>query len=219
MQEQAARFGTGVKYLAKITAVGFSTQPFRIILDSGDSIESCPVIIATGAYHWHLGVPSEPRIENKGVTYCAMRDGALPAFRNKSLVVVASDSTCEKVLYLTRFSSIVYLVHRRDTLRASRVMAERTLSNPKIQPVWNSMADNVFGGEEVRGVGSKETVIRELSTLGCSGVFVTIGHVPGVFVAGDCADFVYSRAITAADMGGCIAATAAERFLALQPSS
>jgi len=247
MQEQAVRFGTEVKYLTKVVSVDFSRRPFRIDFDSGESVESRSVVIATGARHRHLDVPGEHRLENKGVTYCATCDGALPFFRNKPLAVIGGgDSACEEALYLTRFGSIVYLVHRRETLRASRIMAERVLSNPKIQPVWNSIVDDVLGENEVTGLRLKNTVTGELSSLNCAGVFVAIGHVPnteifaghialhnngyiqtregsrtslpGVFVAGDCADFVYRQAITAAGMG-CMAAIDAERFLATQDAS
>ncbi len=242
MQGQAQRFGTEVKYLTKVTSVDFSSRPFRLTLDSGEIIESASVIIATGARHRHLGVQGEKRLENHGVTYCATCDGALPLFRNRPLVVVGGgDSACEEAMYLSRFGSVVHLVHRRDTLRASNIMSERALANPKIQPIWNSEVVEVLGGDEVSGVRLKNTVTGDLTTLDAAGVFVAIGHVPntelfagqvalqpngyveifdgsrtsvpGVFVAGDCADSIYRQAITAAGMG-CMAAMDAERFLA-----
>lgn len=243
MQEQATRFGTRIQYLSRVEEVDFSTSPFKITVD-GKVIESRSVIVAVGAGHRHLGVPGEHELENKGVTYCATCDGALPVFRNQPLVVVGGgDSACEEASYLTRFASQVYLVHRRDSLRASRIMAERTLANPKITPVWNSVVEEVLDVSQnrVTGVRLKNIVSGESSTLQCAGVFVAIGHtpntqifrgqldmdeagylrlaqgsrtnIPGVFAAGDCADSVYRQAITAAGMG-CAAAIDAERWLA-----
>jgi thioredoxin reductase (NADPH) len=204
------------------------------------------VIIATGASHKHLGVPGEDLLETKGVSYCATCDGALPVFRNQPLVVVGGgDSACEEALYLTRFGSVVHLVHRRDSLRASKIMAERTLSNPKIKPVWDSAVTEVLDvkQDKVTGVKLKNLKTGAETILNCAGVFIAIGHgpntgifkgqiemdasgyiipqkgtmtnVPGVFVAGDCADHVYRQAITAAG-AGCAAAIDAERFLAAQ---
>jgi thioredoxin reductase (NADPH) len=189
-----------------------------------------------------LGIPSEHKLENKGVTYCATCDGALPMFRNQSLIVVGGgDSACEEAMYLTRFGSVVNLVHRRDSLRASKIMAERALANPKIKPVWDSVVTEVLGEEKVTGVRIKNLKTNSESVLDGAGVFVAIGHipntqvfkglidmdeagyivpkrgtatnVPGVFVAGDCADRVYRQAVTAAGMG-CAAAIDAERYLA-----
>ncbi len=243
MQEQATRFGTRVEYLSRVESVDFSSTPLKVTVD-GKVIETRCVIVAVGAGHRHLGVHGEHELENKGVTYCATCDGALPIFRNKPLVVVGGgDSACEEAMYLTRFASQVHLIHRRDSLRASRIMAERTLANPKITPVWNSVVEEVLdvSQDQVTGVRLKNTVTGESSTLECSGVFVAIGHtpntqifdgqldrneagyitlregsrtnVPGVFAAGDCADSVYRQAITAAGMG-CAAAIDAERYLA-----
>jgi thioredoxin reductase (NADPH) len=243
MQEQATRFGTRIQYLSRVEEVDFSSTPFKLTVD-GKVIEARSVIVAVGAGHRHLGVPGEHELENRGVTYCATCDGALPIFRNQPLVVVGGgDSACEEASYLTRFASQVYLIHRRDSLRASRIMAERTLANPKITPVWNSVVEEVLDVSEKRvtGVRLKNIVSGEASTLACSGVFVAIGHtpntqifkgqlamdeagyltlaqgsrtnIPGVFAAGDCADSVYRQAITAAGMG-CAAAIDAERWLA-----
>jgi thioredoxin reductase (NADPH) len=243
MQEQATRFGTRVEYLSRVDSVDFSGTPLMLTVD-GKVIESRSIIVAVGAGHRHLGVHGEHELENKGVTYCATCDGALPIFRNKPLVVVGGgDSACEEAMYLTRFASQVYLIHRRDSLRASRIMAERTLANEKITPVWNSVVEEVLdvSQDKVTGVRLKNTVTGEASTLECAGVFVAIGHTPntqifqnqltmtdagyivlsegsrtnvrGVFAAGDCADSVYRQAITAAGMG-CAAAIDAERYLA-----
>jgi len=242
MQKQAERFGTRVQF-GTVEAVDLSGNPFKLTVD-GEPLEAEALIIATGAGHRHLGLESEHKLENKGVTYCATCDGALPVFRNQPLVVVGGgDSACEEALYLTRFGSIVYLVHRRDALRASKIMAERTLSHPKIKPVWDSVVTEVLDvkQDKVTGIRLKNVKTNAESVLDCAGVFVAIGHVPntqlfkgvldmdehgyilprrgattnvpGVFVAGDCADRVYRQAITAAGMG-CAAAIEAERYLA-----
>ena len=243
MQEQAVRFGTRVQYLSRVDSVDFSSSPLKLTVD-GKVIEARSVIVAVGAGHRHLGVHGEHELEDKGVTYCATCDGALPVFRNKPLVVVGGgDSACEEASYLTRFASQVYLIHRRDSLRASKIMAERTLANPKITPVWNSVVEEVLDvtQDRVTGVRVKNTLSGEVSQIDCAGVFVAVGHtpntqifqgqlsmseagyltlgegsrtnVPGVFAAGDCADSVYRQAITAAGMG-CAAAIDAERWLA-----
>jgi thioredoxin reductase (NADPH) len=243
MQEQATRFGTRIQYLSKVDSVDLSGSPLNLTVE-GKVIETKSIIVAVGAGHRHLGVPGEHELENMGVTYCATCDGALPIFRNKPLVVIGGgDSACEEASYLTHFASQVYLIHRRDSLRASKIMADRTLANPKITMVWNSVVEEVLdvAQDQVTGVRLKNTVSGEVSTLDCAGVFVAIGHVPntqifqgklvmtdagylvlgegsrtnvpGVFAAGDCADSVYRQAITAAGMG-CAAAIDAERYLA-----
>ena len=244
MQKQAERFGARASF-GTVEAVDFSKRPFTLTVD-GEKVEAEAVIIATGASHKHLGVPGEDLLETKGVTYCATCDGALPVFRNQPLVVVGGgDSACEEALYLTRFGSAIHLVHRRDALRASKIMAERTLSNPKIKPVWDSAVTEVLDvkQDQVTGVKLKNLKTGAETILNCAGVFIAIGHgpntkifkgqiemdangyiiprkgtmtnVPGVFVAGDCADHVYRQAITAAG-AGCAAAIDAERFLAAQ---
>src|SRR5687768_2316045 len=142
MQKQAERFGARVQY-GTVEAVDLSKRPFALTVD-GEPVQTQTLIIASGAGHRHLGLKSEDLLEKKGVTYCATCDGALPMFKNQPLVVVGGgDSACEEATYLTRFGSIVYLVHRRDTLRASKIMAQRTLSNPKIKPVWDSIVTEV----------------------------------------------------------------------------
>lgn len=242
MQKQAERFGARVQFGA-VEAVDLKKQPFVLTVD-GDPVESETIIIASGAGHRHLGLESEHLLEKKGVTYCATCDGALPMFRNQPLVVVGGgDSACEEATYLTRFASVVYLIHRRDTLRASKIMAERTLAHTKIKPVWNSVVTEVLDvkKDKVTGVRVKNMKTCEEKILDCAGVFVAIGHVPntqifkgqidmdengyiipkqgsatnveGVFVAGDCSDHVYRQAVTAAGMG-CAAAIDAERYLA-----
>ncbi len=241
MQKQAERFGARIQF-GTVESVDLSKRPFTIQVD-GEPVQAESIIIATGAGHRHLGLESETLLEKKGVTYCATCDGALPMFRNKPLVVVGGgDSACEEATYLTRFGSVVYLIHRRDSLRASQIMAERTLANPKIKPIWDSVVTDVLDvkQDKVTGVKVKNLKTGAETTLDCAGVFVAIGHVPntqlfkgvidmdeagyvsrvegsktnvtGVFVAGDCSDQVYRQAITAAGMG-CAAAIDCERYL------
>ena len=242
MQKQAERFGSRASF-GTVEKANFSKAPFALTVD-GEKIAAETVIIATGASHRHLGVPGESLLETKGVTYCATCDGALPFFRNQPLVVVGGgDSACEEALYLTRFGSVIHLIHRRDALRASKIMSDRALSNPKIKPVWDSVVTEVLDvkQDKVTGVKLKNLKTGAESVLSCAGVFIAIGHsptttifkgqiemdangfiiprkgtmtnVPGVFVAGYCADHVYRQAVTAAGMG-CAAAIDAERFLA-----
>ena len=243
LQQQAERFGAEVRFGSTVDSVDLSERPFKLTVD-GEPMLAQTLIVASGAGHRHLGLESEKKLDKKGVTYCATCDGALPMFRDQPLVVVGGgDSACEEATYLTRFASKVYLIHRRDELRASKVMAERALANNKIEPVWNSEIAEILGEAEdkVTGVRLKNNKTGEESTLDCAGVFVAIGHVPntqifegqldqddagyilrqegsctnveGVFVAGDCSDKVYRQAITAAGMG-CAAAIDAERLLA-----
>lgn len=242
MQKQAEKFGARVQF-GTVEAADLSRQPFVLTAD-GERIETETLIIASGASHRHLELESELKLENKGVTYCATCDGALPMFRNQALVVVGGgDSACEEALYLTRFGSVVHLIHRRDKLRASKIMAERTLSHAKIKPVWDSVVTEVQDVEQgkVTAVRVKNVKTNAESVIPAAGVFVAIGHipntqifkglidmdehgyivpkrgaatnVPGVFVAGDCADRIYRQAVTAAGQG-CAAAIEAERFLA-----
>ena len=241
LQKQAERFGARVQF-GVVESVDLARQPFRLGID-GETIEAETIIIASGAGHRHLELESEFKLENKGVTYCATCDGALPIFRNQPLVVVGGgDSACEEATYLTRFGSVVYLIHRRDTLRASKIMAERTLAHAKIKPVWDSVVTDVLDVKQakVTGVRVKNLKTQAEQVIECAGVFVAIGHtpntqvfkglihmdeqgyivpkhgastnVPGVFVAGDCSDRVYRQAVTAAGLG-CAAAIEAERYL------
>src|SRR5207244_4495572 len=177
MQKQAERFGAMVKF-ATVEAVDLSKQPFTLVVD-GEPVQTETIIIASGAGHKHLGLESEHKLENKGVTYCATCDGALPMFRNQPLIVVGGgDSACEEATYLTRFGSAIHLVHRRDSLRASKIMAERTLTHAKINPVWDSTVTEVLGQEKVTGVRLKNVKTNAESVLDGAGVFVAIGHIP-----------------------------------------
>jgi thioredoxin reductase (NADPH) len=245
MQKQAEKFGTRTDYGARVTKVDFSRRPFKVWADD-ELIESKTVIIAVGASHRKLGLKSEELLERQGVTYCATCDGALPMFRNQPLVVVGGgDSACEEAAYLTHFGSKVYLVHRRNELRASKIMADRVLKNPKIEPVWDTVVEDILDVKQNKVTG---VVLRNVKTnakreLPAAGVFIAIGHVPstgifkgqlemdadgyivcrkgtytsvpGVFAAGDCVDRTYRQAVTAAGTG-CAAAIDAERFLAHQ---
>jgi thioredoxin reductase (NADPH) len=241
LQKQAERFGARVTY-GNLESVDFSKQPLKLIID-GEQVETRTVIISTGSSPRAIGLDSERALEKHGVTYCATCDGALPQFRNQPLVVVGGgDSAVEEATYLTRFASKVYLIHRRDALRASQIMQERALHHPKIEMVWNTVVTDVLDvvQNKVTGVKLKNIVTGETRTLDCAGLFVAIGHtpnvkvfggqididakgyiklhggtrtnVPGVFAAGDVADSVYRQAVTAAGTG-CAAAIEAERFL------
>jgi thioredoxin reductase (NADPH) len=243
MQKQAERFGARIKTLHVVEAVDLAKRPFVLTADDG-KIETETLIIATGASHRHLGLESEYLLEKKGVTYCATCDGAWPMFRQQPLVVVGGgDSACEEAIYLTRFASQIFLVHRRDRLRASKIMAERVLTHAKITPVWDTAVTEILDPklDKVTAVRLKNLKTGAASLLPCAGVFVAIGHVPntqlfkgiidmdengyikpkqgaatnvpGVFVAGDCSDHIYRQAVTAAGLG-CAAAIEAERFLA-----
>jgi len=243
LRKQATKFGARVEN-AYIDRVEFSE--YRKVLYSGDnSYEAKVVIIATGAAPRLLGIPGEQEMYGgKGVTTCATCDGAF--YRNMDVVVIGGgDSACEEALFLTRFCSKVTLVHRRDELRASKIMAERTLAHEKIEAVWDSAVEEILPDENgrVRAIKTKNLKNGDPQEISCKGVIIAIGHlpntkpfegileldtnsylvplagsmvktsIPGVFVAGDCADHVYRQAITAAGMG-CQSAIEAERWLA-----
>lgn len=243
LREQATRFGTRFEQ-ALITSVDFASTP-RKLISADRTVLAKSVIIATGASPRMTGIPGEKELYGgKGVTTCATCDGAF--YRKMEVAVIGGgDSAAEEALFLTRFASKVYLVHRRDTLRASKIMADRATSHEKIQCVWDSVPVAVEGVEQnaVTGLRIRNVKTNADSVLPVKGVFVAIGHVPnskpfapplevdelgyfkpklgsqvqtnvpGVYVAGDCADHVYRQAITAAGMG-CAAAIEAERWLA-----
>ncbi len=245
LRKQATRFGARVEN-AFIDKVDFSGDT-KILFSGNKKFESKAVIIATGAAPRLLGIPGEKEMYGgKGVTTCATCDGAF--YRNMDVIVVGGgDSACEEALFLTRFCSKVTLVHRRDELRASQIMAERTLAHEKIEVVWDSGIREILPDEagKTRAITVENLKTNELSEISCKGVFIAIGHVPntqpfkdilpldsngylipdqgsqvqtqipGIYVAGDCADHVYRQAITAAGMG-CQAAIDVERWLAEQ---
>jgi thioredoxin reductase (NADPH) len=243
LRKQASKFGTRFEQ-ALVESVDFSSSPYKLVC--GDrTILARSIIVATGASPRMTGVPGEKELYGgKGVTTCATCDGAF--YRRMDVAVIGGgDSAAEEALFLTRFASKVYLVHRRDTLRASKIMADRATSHEKIACVWDSVPVAVEGVEQgsVSGLRIKNVKTGDESVLPVKGIFVAIGHVPntgpfagaldvdangyfvpqagsqvktkvpGVYVAGDCADHVYRQAITAAGMG-CQAAIEAERWLA-----
>ncbi|MBE2214482.1 MAG: thioredoxin-disulfide reductase [Opitutaceae bacterium] len=243
LRKQATKFGTRFRS-AVVESVDFTASP-RVLRTSDGEIRARAVIIATGASPRLTGVPGEKELYGgKGVTTCATCDGAF--YRNMDVAVLGGgDSACEEALFLTRFASKVYLIHRRDTLRASKIMADRATSHPKIQMVWDSVPVAIEGVAQggVSGIRVRHVKTQAETLIPLKGVFVAIGHqpntaafatalrtdengyfvpetgsqvrtnVPGVFVAGDCADHVYRQAITAAGMG-CQAAIETERWLA-----
>jgi thioredoxin reductase (NADPH) len=180
MKQQALNFGTRV-VTDDVVDVDFSSQPFHIKSLGGEQFEAHSVIVATGARANYLGMPSEEKFKNRGVSACAVCDGALPRFRNKPLVVVGGgDSAVEEADYLSKFASTVYMIHRRDELRASKIMAQRALDNEKIDVVWSHLVDEVLGNDRdgVTGVRLKSTKDGATKELACSGFFLAIGHTP-----------------------------------------
>jgi thioredoxin reductase (NADPH) len=180
MRQQAEHYGTRIM-TEDIESVDLSRRPFVVKDTQGKTIEAHAIIIATGASANYLGLPSEEKYKNHGVSACAVCDGALPRFRNKPLIVVGGgDSAAEEGSYLTKFASKIYLVHRREQLRASKVMADRILANPKVTPLWNSAVEEVLGDSE-KGMNAaivKNLKTGETQTIEAPGMFVAIGHTP-----------------------------------------
>ncbi|MFO1001621.1 MAG: thioredoxin-disulfide reductase [Planctomycetaceae bacterium] len=181
MRQQATNFGTRI-VTDDIVDIDMSQRPFKLKTLSGEEFTSHAIIIATGARANYLGLPSEDKYKNMGVSACAVCDGALPRFRNKPVVVVGGgDSAMEEATFLTKFASVVYIIHRRDSFRASRIMAERALNNHKIQVKWNSNIDEVLGDEKsgVTGVRIRSTTDpSKTEELDAVGYFCAIGHTP-----------------------------------------
>jgi thioredoxin reductase (NADPH) len=190
MRQQALNFGTRI-VTDDIVRVELGNHPFRLTTLDDETFEALSVIVATGARANYLGLPSEERFKNRGVSACAVCDGALPRFRNKPLVVIGGgDSAVEESTYLSKFASRVYLVHRRDRLRASKIMQDRALSNPKIEMKWNQTLDEVLGNdrEGVTGVRLRSTADTATEEVASSGLFLAIGHTPNTeFLAGQLA--------------------------------
>lgn len=179
LKKQAERFGARFVYKT-VTAVDLKSYPF-IIYSGNEKLETQTLIIATGANAKYLGLPAESRFLNKGVSACATCDGALPRFRNKPVVVVGGgDSAMEEALFLARFASKVHIIHRRDKFRASKIMADRALSHPKITPEWDSVVIDILGNDTdgVTGVRVKNVKTGDERTIECSGYFCAIGHKP-----------------------------------------
>jgi thioredoxin reductase (NADPH) len=180
IRQQAINFGTRI-VTDDIVDVDFSRHPFRLTALEGNNYEALAVIVASGARANYLGLPSEERFKNRGVSACAVCDGALPRFRNRPLAVIGGgDSAVEEADYLTKFASKVYLVHRRDELRASKIMAERAMNHPKIEIVWNRVVDEVLGDDArgVTGVRLNSTTGQAPLELEITGFFLGIGHTP-----------------------------------------
>jgi thioredoxin reductase (NADPH) len=241
-EEQAIRFGSDLRW-GTITSVDFSQRPFQLVSDEEEPILADAVIVSTGASAKYLGLPNESRLLGRGVSACATCDGAF--FRGVEIAVVGGgDTAAEEALFLTRFGSKVYLLHRRDSLRASQIMQQRVLDNEKIEVLWNTEVVDVLGENVVTGLKIKNNQSGEVRDLAVEGFFVAIGHQPntgvfegqldfdevgyiksipgttrtnieGVFASGDAQDSVYRQAVTAAGTG-CMAAIDAERWLAEQ---
>jgi thioredoxin reductase (NADPH) len=241
MREQALRFGTRI-VTEDVESVTLDARPFTVTSSGGDTYETHALIIATGATARRLDLHSEKKFFNRGISACAVCDGALPVFRNKPLAVIGGgDTAIEEALHLTKFGSKVYLIHRRDSLRASKIMQERLLKHEKILVLWNKVVKEFLGDTMLRGILLQDTQTNEESTLEVSGAFEAIGHQPntaflagrltlndtgyiythtgttitsveGVFAAGDVQDFRYRQAVTAAG-SGCKAAFDAQKWL------
>ena len=237
-REQAHRFGA--EFLtAKATAIDFSVRPFKVWVRD-ELFESHSIIVSTGAQSLMLGLDSEARLIGHGLSTCATCDGFF--FRGQEIAVVGGgDSAVEEATFLTKFASKVYMIHRRDSLRASKIMVDRALANPKIEMVWNTVVDDLVGTDKLEGAVLRNIQTGTVSTLAVTGLFVAIGHRPntdlfkqvldmqdtgylvtrpgtsytnvdGVFACGDVQDHTYRQAITAAG-SGCMAAIDAERWL------
>ncbi len=239
-RKQAERFGTQVRY-GLVTQVDFSARPHRVVVDDQKTILAETVIISTGASAKWLGLESETRLNGRGVSACAVCDGFF--FRGQEVAIVgAGDTACEEASYLANICSKVYMIVRRDEMRASQIMQKRVKNNPKIEILWNTETQEILGVEEVTGMRVLNTKTEKISEIPISGFFVAIGHQPnteifkefitmdaagyiqtipgtsktnveGVFACGDAQDHVYRQAVTAAGTG-CMAALDAERFLA-----
>ncbi len=187
MRQQAVNFGARV-ITDDIVEVDFDAHPFKLTSLEGEAYEALSVIVATGARANYLGLPSEEKYKNRGVSACAVCDGALPRFRNKPLVVVGGgDAAVEEADYLTKFAGKVHLVHRRDQLRASKIMVKRATDNPKIEILWNRTLAEVLGNDTdgVTGVRLDSTVEEDALEVEATGVFLSIGHTPNtVFLGG-----------------------------------
>ena len=239
MRKQAERFGTRYRS-GMVESVDFKPGEHTITLEGGEQIKAATVIISTGASAKYIGLESERKLIGRGVTSCATCDGAF--YRNQPIAIVGGgDSAMEEALFLTRFTSDITLIHRRDQFRASKIMADRVMNNDKIKILWNTVVEEVLDVEknEVTGLRLKNVKTGELSEIEIKGLFIAIGHQPntkpfqgkidmdevgyikatntktnieGVFAAGDVQDSVYRQAITAAG-SGCMAALEAERYL------
>lgn len=239
MRAQAERFGARI-IMDDVTLLDLAEPVKTIKTGNGETFQAQAVILTMGSAYRKLGLPEEEKLSGHGVSWCATCDGFF--FRNQEIAVIGGgDSAMEEALFLTRFASKVTLVHRRDTFRASKIMAERVLADPKIEVAWNSEVAAIIGDEQVTGLTLRDTVTGAERTLSATGLFVAIGHdprselvvgqidtdadgyvlvehpstrtnLPGVFAAGDLVDHTYRQAITAAGTG-CAAAQDAQHYL------
>ena len=181
MQEQASRFQIDIQSESVEQAFLKPGGPHKLVLSSGETVECKVLIIATGSSPRWLGLESEDKFKNRGVSACATCDGAF--YRGMDVAVIGGgDSAMEEANFLTRFASHVTVIHRRDSLRASKIMADRALANPKISFAWNSIVSEIFGGEDVDGVKVKDVKTGEERVISCKGVFVAMGHTPNTKV-------------------------------------
>ena len=243
MQKQAEKFGAEIVY-DDVVALDLSGQVKKVTLGNGETHEALSVIFATGSAYRKLGLPDEERLSGYGISWCATCDGAF--FRQKTIAVVGGgDSAMEEATFLTRFAEKVYVIHRKDSLRASKAMQDRAFADPKIEFLWNKEVAHIYGTDLVSGVGLVDTIDGTESTLNISGLFIAIGADPrthlvhgqldfapegtivvdgrssrtnltGVFAAGDVIDPTYRQAVTAAG-SGTVAALDAEHYLASLP--
>jgi thioredoxin reductase (NADPH) len=239
-RKQAERFGTKVRY-GLATKVDFTSRPYKVEIDEKSIVLADTILISTGASAKWLGIESEARLNGRGVSACAVCDGFF--FKGQEVAIVgAGDTACEEASYLSNICSKVYMIIRRDEMRASLIMQNRVKNNPKIEILWNTETDEILGEEEVTGVRILNNKTQQKRDIAISGFFVAIGHEPntsifkefihmdnsgyiktipgstrtnveGVFACGDAQDNIYRQAVTAAGTG-CMAALDAERFLA-----
>ncbi len=242
-RQQSLRFGTRI-LTETVEKVDLGRRPFRVMTSSGETLTET-LIVATGATARRLGIPGEEHYWQQGISACAVCDGALPIYRNKVLMVIGGgDTAVEEATHLTKFGTEVVVVHRRDTLRASKIMQQRLLSHPKIRMQWSAVAEEALGDDALKSVRIRNVKSNETNVIEAEGLFYAIGHVPntsfldgqlelddtgyivttpgttrtsveGVFAAGDVQDKVWRQAVTAAGTG-CMAALEAERFLVEQ---
>ncbi len=241
MREQSVKYGTRIK-TETVEKVELSKRPLTVITESGEAFQARALIIATGATAKRMDIPGEDEFWQKGISACAVCDGALPFFRNKVLVVIGGgDTAVEEATHLTKYAGKVILMHRRDELRASKAMQKRVLGDPKVEVMWNTVPLEAVGNKVLTGLKVQDTKTGMKSDLACGGLFYAIGHTPntaflggqvqldetgyiktapgstatnieGVFACGDVQDRKYRQAIVAAG-SGCMAALEAEHFL------
>ncbi len=246
MREQSVHCGARIR-TETVAKVDLSQRPFKVFPEDGEPVLARTIILATGATAKRMHVPGEEKLWQAGISACAVCDGGLPMFRNKEMVVIGGgDTAVEEATYLTKFASKVFLVHRRDELRASKAMQQRAFNTPKLEIIWDTVLEDVYGDKFLEGVVLKNVKTGEVTKKPAGGLFYAIGHTPntaflegqlrtdesgyvvtkpgttktsveGVFAAGDVQDKVYRQAITSAGTG-CMAALDAEHLIAAEDS-